>query len=151
MRLPLRRTVILDILSHFSVGVVFALLFFFVAHNPLDGVMFALGSFVLDFDHLIDHFAYHKNKFSVKDFFGCTFLRSGKAYVFLHSWEIVFCTLLLSIMLGASALLIFALSLSTHLAIDSLQRKNQFFYFLVYRAIKKFNGKILLPEYYPVQ
>jgi hypothetical protein len=42
---------------------------------------------------------------------------------------------------------IILLGMCIHLAIDNLQRRNLFAYFLVYRAYKKFDAKILLPEY----
>ncbi len=43
--------------------------------------------------------------------------------------------------------MLLSLSFAIHLAVDNTQRENLFFYFLFYRAKKKFDARILTPEF----
>ncbi len=81
------------------------------------------------------------------DFFNCTYLKSRKAYLFLHSWELIFIVLILAVYFKSQVLWLSFLSLSLHLAIDNVQRKNLFAYFLLYRIYNKFDAVIIFPEH----
>ncbi len=143
------RMTIKDLLLHFFSTLIFSSIIYFKSGNLLYGLIFILGGIFIDLDHLIDYFLFFKNRFNPADFFKLNFIKSGKVYVFFHSWEINFLLFIFGLGIKSSPLLILTLGMSVHLIIDNLQRKNLFFYFLIYRIIKKFDLKVLLPELYP--
>jgi len=142
-----KRKALLDIAAHILCTVFVASLLYMNIKNPVYAGVFLLGGFFLDLDHLIDYFSYFKSGFSLNNFLGSAYLESGKVYVFMHSWEIDCLMLMASIATGSAGLLVFFLSVTLHLAIDNIQRKNPLFYFLIYRIRKGFDVNILLPEF----
>jgi len=135
-----------DITAHFLTTLIL-LLIVYLKTNNLSYVMLVIGGgFLVDLDHLVDHFIYFKRRFILRDFLTCSALKSGRVYLFLHSWEIVFAILIVGLALDNKDLQLLALSLAVHLAIDNAQRKNPLFYFLSYRIIKKFEVPVLLTE-----
>jgi len=135
-----------DILTHLCLAAAFA---FFIYQNSASinyVFLFVAGSILIDLDHLIDYFIFYKDKFCLQDFFIGRFLKSGKVYLFFHSWEITIFLLILSFAFNLRGLSVFSFGLAVHLLIDNFQRKNRFFCLLVYRGIKNFDAKVLLPE-----
>jgi hypothetical protein len=142
--------VILEVLIHFFLTLTISLIIYLKSNNLIYVLVFILGGIFIDLDHFIDWFIFAKNKFNLKDFLDRKYIKSGKIYLFFHSWELNLILFLLGIYIKSQLIAIFSLSLSIHLAIDNLQRKNLLFYFLSYRMIKRFDAKILLPEFsYP--
>jgi hypothetical protein len=74
-----------------------------------------------------------------------TFLKAGKVYIFLHSWELNFILFLLGLVFSKE-LLILSAGLTIHLVIDSITKKKVVPYFLIYRSMKKFDAKLIHPE-----
>lgn len=143
------RNNLIDIAIHCFTTFIFVSIIYLRSGNLKYIIIFFLGSIFIDLDHLIDHFLYFKNKFNLKDFFSSTYLKSGKIYLFLHSWELNFIIFLLGLIFKSEELLILSASLITHLVIDNIRIKKLPPYFLTYRIIKKFDLKIFFPELNP--
>jgi hypothetical protein len=141
----LRRNII-DISIHLLSALAFGAMIYWASGRVNYALIFVAGAVFIDLDHLIDHYLHFKNKFTFKDFFSASFTASGKAYVFLHSWELIFLLFVISGVISSLQLFIFTCGLTVHLIIDLVQRRNKLFYFIIYRVIKKFNADILLPE-----
>jgi len=140
-----------DLAAHIVLAVCGSLTIFLTSKNAVYSAVFFSASLLLDLDHILDYFIYFRGKLNVSAFLNGLSIKSGKVYVFLHSWEIPI-LILVSLSLTASPLVfVFFLGLAGHLAIDNIQRQNPFFYFFFYRLSKKFNTDILLPEYNTVQ
>ncbi|MDP3142897.1 MAG: hypothetical protein Q8N14_02980 [Candidatus Omnitrophota bacterium] len=137
---------IIDVAIHIFVTVLISLLIFFYTRNLSYLIIFIAGGIFIDLDHFIDYFFYFKRSFSLKNFFNSSYLKSGKVYLLLHSWELVFFALIFSVIFNVKALLVLALALIVHLFIDSLHRLNPFSYLLIYRIKKNFDLKVLFPE-----
>lgn len=138
---------ILDIIAHILIVVFLSPIIYLKFHQISYVIFFAAGSILIDLDHLVDYFLYYKSKFNLQDFLNSSYLKSGRVYIFLHSWEIIFGLFILGTISKRLELLILVLGATIHLFIDNLQRKNIFSYFLIYRIIKKFQVKVLLPEF----
>ncbi|MFH1397344.1 MAG: hypothetical protein ABIH27_02165 [Candidatus Omnitrophota bacterium] len=136
----------LDLLIHFIVALVFSAQIYFKSERVSYVAAFVIGSIFIDLDHFIDYFFYFRNKFSLSNFCDCAYLKSGKVYVFLHSWEINALVFALGLIVNSTFLLMLSLGLSAHLMVDNLFRRNKLFCFLLYRGMKKFNLETLLPE-----
>lgn len=146
MILPVRRKIILDILVHLIVAFLFSLIIYWKSASSLYAFLFMFSNILIDLDHLIDYFIFFKSKFNLHDFLNSTYLKSGRVYIFLHSWEIIFLIFSFALLVKSEAWLIIALSFSVHLLVDNFQRQNIFCYLLIYRIAKRFEVKILLPE-----
>ncbi|MBM3246427.1 MAG: hypothetical protein FJZ13_03750 [Candidatus Omnitrophica bacterium] len=131
---------------HIGVSILLSLWAYQKAANLFYPFMIILGGNFIDLDHFVDYFIFFKNRFKLKEFLRGAYLRSGKVYLLLHSWEMGFVLFLLSLSLGSRPLMLFSLSLSLHLAIDNAQRKNPLVYFLIYRFSKGFDALVLFPE-----
>ncbi|MFH1442070.1 MAG: hypothetical protein ABIH18_08550 [Candidatus Omnitrophota bacterium] len=142
----MRRELFLDILVHSYLTSFLALWIYLKSGSLFYSAVFIFGGIFIDLDHLIDYFIAYGSKFSIKDFFGSGSLKSGKVYLFLHSWEIIFIILLFYLVTSSYAVLLLFLSMSMHLIIDNLQRENLRIYFLTYRIINKFDVRLILPE-----
>jgi len=141
-----KRHLITDLCAHFVLTSLLAAAVYFYTRRPAYAAAAILGGIFIDLDHFVDYFLRFGFRFSPKDLFYGTALSSGKIYVPLHSWEIIFFILCLGIFLRSGLLLVFFLGAAIHLGIDSLQRKNPRVYFLTYRLMKKFDADTLLPE-----
>jgi len=149
MVLPRLRTILFDIAAHFLVSCVLAV-GMYLKSGRLSYVFLVFCSGVLiDLNHVIDSVIYDKKKFDVKGFFYCSYLRSGKTYIVLHSWELVIVIFVIGVIFSFDGALIFSAGFAVHLFIDNLQRKNRLFYFLLYRIAHNFDAQVLLPEYFP--
>lgn len=140
------RRIFIDILIHLTLTFILSALVLLKTNNAIYACTFLLSGILIDLDHLVDYFIFFKSRFNLVDFFNCTYLKSKKAYLFLHSWELVFIVLTLAAYFKSQVLWLFFLSLSLHLTIDNVQRKNLFAYFLLYRIYKKFDAVIIFPE-----
>lgn len=145
IRNMLRRNLI-DIFIHVLLAIIFAFIIYFVSGIFRYSAIFFLGGIFIDLDHLIDYYIFFKNKFKIKYFINSVFLKSGKAYLLLHSWEINFIVFIIGMAVRSMELMVFSLSLSLHLIVDNLQRENALAYFLIYRALKKFDISVIFPE-----
>ncbi|MBU0503567.1 MAG: hypothetical protein KKG43_04165 [Candidatus Omnitrophica bacterium] len=139
----------LDLAIHFLVAVIISSVIYLKTGKISYVAAFLAGSIFIDLDHFIDYFLYFKNKFSLSDFLKCTYLNSGKVYVFFHSWEINILIFTLGLFFNSTVLLMLSLGLTFHLIVDNFFRKNKFYCFLIYRKINKFDIETLLPELYP--
>jgi hypothetical protein len=104
--------------------------------------MFIVGIF-LDLDHLIDYFIYFGMRFKwsefMQRFFQFEYLKSGKVYIFLHSWEIIVgFSLLASDYKMTLPILAVSLGFIGHLLVDHRREIKPFGYFLTYRIIHDF-------------
>ena len=138
-----------DLTLHFFVTIIAALMVYAHSANMRNIFFLSLGGIFVDLDHFIDYYICYKRGFQLDKFFACDYLKSGKVYVFLHSWEIIILVGILGFLLRSGELMVFALGFVLHLLVDNLQRKNLFFYLLSYRIAKEFDTEILLPEITP--
>lgn len=138
---------LIDIATHLLVAVVFSGLLYQLFKEPAYVFWFLLGAVFIDLDHIPEYFLYSKGRFIPKDFFSCASLKSGKAYVLFHGWEINLALFLLGIVLNAPALTFLSFGLSAHLAVDNLRKRNIFCYLLTYRIIKRFKASVIFPEF----
>lgn len=136
----------IDIITHFVLTMTISAWIYLQTKIPVSAGIFILGGIFIDLDHLIDYFLFTKNKFILSDFLNIRYVKSGKVYLFLHSWELIFGILALVAIFNSHGLYILFLGMSLHLLIDNVQRKNPLAYFLIYRFIQKFNATIILPE-----
>lgn len=142
----MRRTFI-DISIHLVTTILLSVLIYLKMGSIFYVFCVILGGIFIDLDHLIDHFMFFKNKFTFRDFFRHTHLKSKKAYVLFHSWELNLILFIAGLLLNSQALIILVLAASMHLAVDNIQRKNKLFYFLLYRLHNKFDATLLVPEH----
>lgn len=109
---------------------------------PLFFLVFGI-TFLLDVDHLFDLFLAHGKW---RDFSsGYYFSTSNKAYVFLHSFELLIPVWLYALFSKKYYFgWIITFTLLAHLLVDQFSYcANPFTYFLTYRAINHFDLKIL--------
>ncbi|MDP1853245.1 MAG: hypothetical protein Q8L26_03445 [Candidatus Omnitrophota bacterium] len=144
--MKIKRRTAIDLSIHFISTGLFAAIIYKISANFIYVGIFMVGGILIDLDHFIDHFIHFKNRFRLSDFLGSTYLKSGKVYLFLHSWELNLVILLAALVIKSYGLFILFLSLSIHLCIDNIQRRNRLTYFLIYRYYKEFDRDILLPE-----
>lgn len=137
---------LIDISVHVLLALIFAFIIYLISGIFRHSVIFFLGGVLIDLDHLIDYYIFFKNKFKIKYFINSVFLKSGKAYLLLHSWEINFLLFIFGMAVRSMELMVLSLSLSVHLIIDNLQRENALAYFLIYRTLKKFDIYVIFPE-----
>ncbi len=146
MKLFHKTHLIIDLSLHFFSTVILAAWVYLKTGNPVYiGILVFAGIFV-DLDHCIDYFLFFKAGFNLEDFLNCSYLKSGRVYIFLHSWEINFIILIIALSSNSYGLLLLFTGLSLHLAIDNLQRHNLLCYFIIYRFLKKFNLSVIMPE-----
>lgn len=106
-----------------------------------------ISGFFIDADHLIDYFIYRRDRFNLAEFLsGKTFDLSGKVYTLFHGFEYSVILVILGIVIPDLSWLFFSLALSNlfHLVYDTISNKPIWpAYFLIYRATKNFNHKLL--------
>ena len=141
-----REKILLDVAVHFYVTLIAATIIYVKTKNMAYSGIFIAGGILIDMDHLVDYFLYFKSRINLNDLFSSTFLKSGKAYLFLHSWEIVILVLVYSFSIRSVEWFLLFLSLAMHLTIDNIQRKNPFAYLITYRILHKFDAQVLFPE-----
>lgn len=142
-----RRKLIMDLSAHFIVTFLLVILVYTWTASLVYAAAVILGGIFIDLDHLIDYALYFGARFDLQDFLGSSALASGKIYLFLHSWEIVLILFLMGLAARTAPLLALSLGMAGHLIVDQVQIKNPRAYFLVYRMLKKFNVRIIFPEF----
>ena len=135
-----------DLTAHLAVtGTMSALLFFYTADTRLI-LLCVLGGILIDIDHLFDYFLCFGIRFNLKKFLCGEFVKSGRVYLFFHSWEllplILICGLYFNLNWEAAAL---SLGMLGHLIIDSSFQKTIKPYFSSYRAWHRFKADEILP------
>jgi hypothetical protein len=104
------------------------------------------GGILIDIDHFIDYFLYAGLKFNLKKFALIDFLKSGRIYIFFHSWELIVLIYLGGFLLGwGKYSLALSLGMLGHLLVDSIFQKAFLPYSLIYRIQHKFNAYKILP------
>lgn len=146
-KVEIKRRIIVDLSMHFISTVIVTAIIYKISDNLVYAGIFILGGILIDLDHFVDCYICFKKRIKLTDIFGCRSLQSGKVYIFLHSWELIIVILIIALTIKSYGFFIFFLSLSLHLFIDNVQRKNHLFYFLTYRFYKEFKADILLPEF----
>jgi hypothetical protein len=138
--------IVKDLSYHVLSTAIFAAAVYAATRSAGYACIVVIGGLLIDLDHLIDYFLYLE-KFTVLHLVRGTFMKSGKVYLFLHSWEIIAAGLLASVLLGRYAAYLFFASLAMHLGIDNAQRGGLKFYFLLYRLSKRFDLRLIAPEF----
>ena len=151
MSLQLRKNII-DISIHCFIAAVLCSVIYFKTGSARYAFVFLLGSVFIDLDHLIDHFAYSNNKFSLVDFISSNHCKSGKIFIFFHSWELNIVLFVLAAVFRSEWLFVLAAGMVVHLATDVIVHKKLVPYFLIYRMAKGFDAKLFgmierRPEY----
>lgn len=140
------KRVSMDVALHLFFTILIAMWIYVKTGDLVYVSIFILGGIFIDLDHLIDHFLCFRNKLNLGDFVNACYAKTGKLYLFLHSWEINFILFVLALGIRSYGLFLLSLSLSIHLAIDNIQRKNLLAYFIIYRFINNFDVNIIFPE-----
>lgn len=139
---------ILDLTLHFLFTLIGAFLIWNYSYNPIFSLMFVLGGIFIDLDHLIDYFLYFKfSFFDIKKFLKGEYMKSGKIFLFLHSWELVLLLYLISYLFMLPEIAFLAFGMTIHLIIDNYKRHKKAFYLIFYRAANNFQIRKILPEY----
>ncbi|UCG35409.1 MAG: hypothetical protein JSW17_01005 [Candidatus Omnitrophota bacterium] len=128
----------LDLVVHTLITGAFALLIYF-KFERLDYVAFAVfGGIFIDLDHFLDYLLYFK-RFNLKQFLITPYGESKKAYILLHSWELVFILLITGFIFKYIHVLVLGFGMALHLLVDTLQRGSFLLYCLAYRFRHKFD------------
>lgn len=121
--------------DHFIVSFMLSILYFYFTSSFWGAVLCFFVGFFIDLDHLLD-FWWHKRKivFS-KEFFEDYSLKTGKTYVLLHSYELLFVFALLSYYLNWGLVAGGALlGMTAHMIMDQVYNNvKPMSYFLIYR------------------
>lgn len=140
------KSISIDVCVHLFFTILIAMWIYGKTSNLVYASIFVLGGIFIDLDHLIDHFICFKDKLNLHDFVNGYYIKTGKVYVFLHPWEINFILFVLALSIRSYGLFLLSLSLSMHLAIDNIQRRNLLAHFIIYRFINNFDINIIFPE-----
>ena len=132
--------------THLSIALAGSGLIYYWFKDVFLALSFFAGSIVIDLDHFIDYFLYYGFRFNLRRFLSLECLLSGKVYIVLHSWELVFFLVAVSAVFDLSYLFFFSLAMAVHLSFDTIHRIRPLFYFLIYRACHKFDAHFLCPE-----
>lgn len=146
MKVSLRMKLVIDLSAHFLSTVIVAVIVYLRTASFFYAGIVVMGGIFIDLDHLIDYFCYFKNKFSLKNFFESRYFESGKVFLFFHSWELNFIIFASGLFFKSYAALLLSESLSMHLVIDNILKRNKLCYFFLYRYFNKFNVDIIMPE-----
>jgi hypothetical protein len=149
MVLPELRGICFDIAAHLFTTCALAAGVYACSGSLFYVILVFCSGVLVDLDHVVDSFIYDKKKFDVKGFLCCAYLRSGKTYIVLHSWELVIVIFIIGVVFSFTGAVVFSAGFAAHLFIDNLQRKNRLFYFLLYRVAHNFDARVLHPEYFP--
>jgi hypothetical protein len=128
---------ILDLAAHLSVTLGLCIVM------PEYASAWILGGILIDLDHLFDYFLWDQ-QFRLDDFLSARFLESGKLYLPLHSLELVFVLIVIGILLPSDWCLAVSSAMGFHLLIDFTHTDNMCWWFLTYRAAKKWDASAVL-------
>lgn len=136
-----------DISLHILISVLCAVIIYWLFHSVKMAMLCLLVGIFIDLDHLIDYFMYFGLRFRLIEFFTSLFLRSGKVYLFLHSWELLVPIWLWGIYFKQEILaLAITLGFVAHLLLDQCRRTIPFAYFLSFRIFNNFKAEKIVPE-----
>jgi hypothetical protein len=140
------RHLIVDLTTHVAVTLALVFLIYGLYKDYSLVFLVVLGGILIDIDHFIDYFLYAGLKFNLKKFALIDFLKSGKIYIFLHSWELIVVILLLGYLFNwTKYTLALSLGMAGHIAVDSLYQKTFLPYSLIYRIYNRFEAHKILP------
>ncbi|MBU2103042.1 MAG: hypothetical protein ABH865_07230 [Candidatus Omnitrophota bacterium] len=134
-----------DIGVHLLITAIFASFVYLKFNNLWYVAGVAAAGILIDIDHCVDYFLVLRT-FTFRDFFGSTYVRSGRIYLILHSWELIAGFVAFALLSQNTPFLLVSVSLAFHLFIDNIQRRNPFCYLLSYRIVKRFDARVLIPE-----
>ena len=142
------KNLIKDLGAHLIVSLAIGGLFYIYTRELRLLLAAIAGGILIDTDHLIDYYYCYRQGFSIRKFISVSYLKSGRIYVLLHSWELAGLLLIASFMVPFGlVVVVFSLSLAVHLVIDSIHQKTILPYFLIYRLYHGFNARVILPHY----
>ena len=123
---------------HLIISLVLALLLYYFTQS-LFSFLTIVSGFIIDIDHLLDFWLYKHKITMTKEIFNGFHLRWDKAYVFLHSIELLLLFLILSIIKPLWWLPI-SVGYTAHMVMDIVANGAPLrAYFLTYRIAKHFN------------
>lgn len=131
--------------KHALISAVVALACLVSTNSWIFSILTFLSGFVIDIDHLFDYFQ-SGNKLNLKELLGSSyFKKSGKMYVVLHSYELLFPLFVIAFTFGGLQLGVWmGLSFILHLISDQLSYSTHpLAYFITFRAMKNFSLNIL--------
>lgn len=108
-----------------------------------------VGGILIDLDHFIDYFLYRGFHVNLQDMFHLSYNNLfPRFYLLLHSYELLALVWIAIILFTRNKLALgIALGLTIHLIQDEVGNcGNPLFYFLTFRAIKKFDGDKMVPR-----
>ena len=132
-------------IKHALVSAVVALICYVSTNSWAFSILTFLSGFGIDIDHLFDCFK-SGNKLNLKELLSSSYFKgSGKMYVILHSYELLFPLFAIAFAFGGLQLGIWMdLSFILHLISDQLSYSTHpLAYFITFRATKNFSLQIL--------
>lgn len=136
-----------DILSHILVSFLCMVIVYLIFDSIKLALTCLLVGIFIDLDHLIDYFIYFGLKFNLADFLKGLYLKSGKIYLFLHSWELIVPLWIWGIYFKQETLAwAITIGFITHLLIDEYNRKEPLMYFLTFRVLNGFKLEKIMPK-----
>lgn len=140
------RHLIVDLSTHIVVTLIVSIVIYKIYLSFTLVALVVVGGILIDVDHFIDYFLYAGLKFNLKKFALIDFLKSGKIYIFFHSWELVIFIYFTGLLLGLGRYtLALSLGMLGHLLVDSLFQKAFLPYSLFYRMWYNFDAHKILP------
>lgn len=140
------RHLIVDLSTHIVVTLIVSIVIYKIYLSFTLVALVVVGGILIDVDHFIDYFLYAGLKFNLKKFALIDFLKSGKIYIFFHSWELVIFIYFTGFLLGLGRYtLALSLGMLGHLLVDSLFQKAFLPHSLFYRMWYNFDAHKILP------
>lgn len=123
------------LIDHIILMVLIGILTYTVTKSIQTSILLSILNISLDFDHLIEYFLWSGGRFVFCDFFlGKYFGKKRKSFLFFHCWEYVLISLSLWLISHNIILLLFSISISSHLIFDLYTYKSSpIFYSFIYR------------------
>lgn len=142
------RHLFIDLSTHLIVTSILSLLIYKFYSNFALVVLAVIGGILIDLDHFIDYFMCFGFKFDLKKFVLIDYLKSGRIYIFFHSWELIILIYLTGFFLGWGRYsLALSLGMLGHLVVDSSFRKAFLPYSLFYRMWYNFDAYKVAPSF----
>lgn len=137
---------IVDLSAHVGVTLIISIVIYKIYLSFTLVALVIVGGILIDLDHLIDYFLYAGFTFNLKKFALIDFLKSGKVYLFFHSWELIIFLYIIGFLLGVGKYsLALSLGILGHLLVDSIFHKTFLLYSLFYRIWYNFDANKILP------
>ncbi len=137
-----------DLSTHLIVTSILSLLIYKFYSSFILVVLVVIGGILIDLDHFIDYFSHYGFKFDLKKFVFIGYLKSGKIYVYFHSWELIILIYITGLFFGwGKYSMALSLGMLGHLIIDSTFRKAFLPYSLFYRMWYNFDAYKILPRF----